>query len=36
MRHRRSIDLASAANHAVNLERETLASLPDMSALMPE
>ncbi|MDP9812258.1 hypothetical protein J2W42_005128 [Rhizobium tibeticum] len=30
MRHRRSIDLTSAANHAVNLERETLASLPEM------
>ncbi|SEI12027.1 hypothetical protein SAMN05216228_10246 [Rhizobium tibeticum] len=33
MRLRRSIDLTSAANHAVNLEHETLASLPEMFVL---
>ncbi|CDM61054.1 hypothetical protein LPU83_pLPU83c_0492 (plasmid) [Rhizobium favelukesii] len=33
MRHRRSVDLASVANHAVSLENETLASLPEMFVL---
>ncbi|SEI21827.1 hypothetical protein SAMN05216228_10831 [Rhizobium tibeticum] len=34
MRHRRGIDLAPPADFAVNLERETLGSLPEMYVLV--
>ncbi|MDP9811365.1 hypothetical protein J2W42_004229 [Rhizobium tibeticum] len=34
MRHRRGIDLAPPADFAVNLERKTLGSLPEMYVLV--
>lgn len=34
MRHRRGINLASPVDYAVNLDRETLGSLPEMFVLV--